>query len=90
MVTKSFLKSLRSDVDRLREKRKREMEAKQLRKEKFALENPTLMKLKRGFVSGAKAFGRGASITAKNLQKRADSGNRKSRKLMNPLTGEFF
>lgn len=63
------VEQLRKQVVEARKKTALMQEKKRLESELFRLRNPNLLTFKKGFVSGAKAFGRGATITAKGIQK---------------------
>lgn len=63
------VQQLRKQVVEARKKTALIQERKRLESELFKLRNPGLLTVKRGFVSGAKAFRRGAAITARGIQK---------------------
>jgi len=68
MVTDGSLKVLRARVVKARMIRDRRLETKTLKRELFELENPKRVSFKKGIVSGARALGRGAAVTAKGIQ----------------------
>lgn len=69
MTSDISLPELRKRVARAREDQAKRLERKKLGKELFQLKNPGVLSFKKGLVSGAKAFGRGAVVTARGVQK---------------------
>lgn len=65
------LKQLKEKVAKARKVQEIRTEKKKLRQQLFELENPGFQTFKTGFISGAKAFGRGAVGTARGIQRYA-------------------
>ena len=78
-MTSDNLQSLRNRVEKARAEARKRKEAISLKRELFQLENPGKIAFKKGFVRSVKAFGTGAVVTAKGIQKFAVQREKVSR-----------